>query len=188
MSWRARVSSLVPWFLTLVALIGFGAAAGHPFHDGYCALAVPAVDPSPRRMRLLGCSNIEQHPFSEETADHAAGTPGWRVFTPRPGRKRARVFVTLRKYTGHVIFYPRLSGADSAVTVNEPLGPFSKKLFSLTGHDGRWTQVGAQYPLCLDCVENGWSDEEFPITLEIVLKGRGSQLWHKGDIVFFEAP
>lgn len=45
-----------------------------------------------------------------------------------------------------------------------------------------------QYPVCLACVENGWSVEELPVALENVLQGRGTQLWHKGDMIFFEVP
>ncbi|EFL50845.1 hypothetical protein DesfrDRAFT_2421 [Solidesulfovibrio fructosivorans JJ]] len=188
MRWRTHFSASASWLLALAALIGFGVATGHPLHDSYCALTLPVVDPVPRHTRLLGCSNMEQRPEWGDAADIATDTPGWRMYTPKPGQEEARIVVRLRKYSDRVVFYPRLSGAAASVTVNELLGPFSKKLFSLSGRDGRWTQVGAQYPLCLGCVENGWSDEEFPITLEIVLKGQGSQLWHKGKIVFFEAP
>ncbi len=187
MTARPRLLGLAPWFLALCALLGFGAASGHVLHRVRCALAVPAIDPWPRKARLLGCSNIEQRLDGPLPRDVPAATPGWSVFAP-DGDGEARVSVTLRKYADRVVFYPRVNGPDASVTVNEPMGNFSKKLFSLTGRAGGWTPEGDQYALCLECVENGWSDEEFPVTLEIVLKGRGSQLWHKGDTVFFEAP
>lgn len=179
--------AIFPWLVGLGALVGFGAASGHVFHEARCAVILPEVDPAPRRARLLGCSNIEQRFDAPQAVDLPAETSGWRMFTP--GEKdTVTVSVRLRKYTDRVIFYPRLLGSDASVTVNEPVGQFRKKLFSLTGRDGTWTPVGDQYGLCLGCVENGWSDEEFPVTLDIVLTGRGAQLWHKGDTVFFEAP
>jgi len=187
MTRREGLLRLAPWLLALCVLVGFGAAAGHVLHDARCAVVVPDVDPAPHRARLLGCSNIEQRIDAPLPPDVPAEVPDWSMFTP--GEEGvARVYVTLRKYAGQVVFYPRLYGADASVTVSEPLGKFSKKLFSLTGRDAGWTPAGDQYALCLSCVENGWSDEDFPVTLEIVLAGRGSQLWHKGDIVFFEAP
>jgi hypothetical protein len=173
--------------LAVVAFAAFAAATGSFWYDAACALLVPQFDPPSRRERLLGCSNLEQHLSVPLVAnDTSTGEPGWRMITA--DRDGATVRVTLRKGADRVVFYPRVFGDNAKITINEPVGRYRRLLFSLTGRDGVWTPVGTQYGLCLSCVENGWSSEEFPVTLDITLSSRGAQLWHKDDIVFFEAP
>ena len=129
---------------------------------------------------------MEQRFEWRDAASVATSEPGWRMLTPRGDA--AKVLVTLPKATDTVVFYPRVGGPLGRITVSEPLGEFRKELFRLSGPGEGWTTIGAQYAVCLACVENGWSDEEFPVTLEIVLQGPGAQLWYKDDIIFFEAP
>jgi|GEM_PF-2930049 len=178
--------SLVPLGLALSAAVAVGTASGTFSHDVRCVLDVPDINPCSVRSRLLACTNLEQRLESPIPANSSTENAEWDMFVG--GQEPVKVLVTLRKSTDKVVFYPRVHGQEARVTVNEWLGNFRKELFRLTGDEAGWTPVGAQYPVCLACVENGWSAEEFPVTLEIVLMGRGAQLWHKGDIVFFEAP
>lgn len=173
--------------LAAAFLLGFGAASGHVLFDLVRAVTQPVVDPPPVRHRLLGCSNIEQAVVATDAVDIPADVPGWRVFTTGD-RDRAVVTVRLRKEAGRVVFFPRFSPSGGAVAIDEPLGNYRRALVRLTAPAGVWSPIGLQYPLALSRVENGWSDEEFPVTLRITLTGRGVQLWHRGNIVFFEAP
>lgn len=174
------------WAGALLAGLAVALAAGHVLHKAQCAATLPAVDPPAGRSRFLGCTNIEQR-FVPSGADSlAAKEPGWSLLTPT--EDAATVRVTLRKSTDRAVFYPRVSGPAGKIAVYELIGSFRKELFRLSRTGEGWTGIGVQYPVCLACVENGWSAEEFPVTLEIVLQGRGTQLWHKDDIIFFEAP
>jgi len=93
--------------------------------------------------------------------------------------------VRLRKSTAGAVFYPRLPGPGTAVAVNEVMGDMRRELFRMSRTEAGWTAIGEQQPLCLRCVENGWSDEEFEVILDIELQGTGTQLWHKGNVVLF---
>ncbi len=170
---------------TLLVALAFGQASGHFWHAARCAVLLPDVDPPPGRAKLLSCTNIEQavYELSPGLTDAPAESSGWSMITGT-----GAVTVILRKQADRVVFYPRLYGEDASVTVSEVLGRYRKKLFSLHGKPNTWTPIGTRQAVCLSCVENGWSDEEFPITLEIVLTGNRAQLWHKGEAVFFEAP
>lgn len=173
--------------LAAASFLGFAAGAGRFAFDCRRALTLPAADPAPVRERLLACSNIDQTVDAPEASDEPADVRGWSMFVAR-GDAPATITVVLRKQADRVVFYPRLGGPGASVTVEEPLGKYRRKLFSLAAAGPGWTPIGAQYPLCLSCVENGWSDEPFPVTLLITLAGRGTQLWHRGEAVFFEAP
>lgn len=176
-----------PWLAAVLCFVGLAAASGHFAFDARRALLLPVVDPAPVRQRLLGCSNIDQTVDAPGVTDAPADVAGWRMFVAEADAP-AVITVVLRKGADRVVFYPRLGGPGGRVTVEEPMGAFRRLLFSLAGHREGWTPIGAQYPLCLSCVENGWSDEAFPVTLRITLTGRGTQLWHKGETVFFEVP
>lgn len=173
--------------LALLFFFGFALASGHFAFHVRRVLTLPAVNPTPVRERLLRCSNIAQTVDAPGVTNRPADVAGWDMFTVTDDAP-AVLTVVLRKQTDRVVFYPRLAGPQARVTVEEPLGRFARLLFSLSGQGGTWTPVGAQYPLCLGCVENGWSQEAFPVTLRITLTGRGTQLWHQGETVFFEAP
>lgn len=175
-------------FYAWVGLVGLvvSAASGHFFYDLRCLLAIPAVDPAPGRTRFLSCTNLPQRFEVDGGQSLPAEEPGWMVLTPT--NETATVRVILPKMTDKVVFYPRVGGPSGRVAVYEPVGAFRKELFRLSHPDDGWTGIGVQYGVCLGCVENGWSDEEFPVTLEIVLQGKGAQLWHKDNILFFEAP
>ena len=174
------------WTVALLTGLTMAFASGHFVHNARCLFAIPDINPSMLRNRLLACTNIQQSFVLSGMNSYATQEPGWRMLSPR--ERTGIVLVDLRKYTDKVVFYPRVSDSSSTVAVYERLGKFRKELFRLTGTGEGWTDVGAQYPVCLACVENGWSAEEFSITLEIVLQGRGAQLWHLADTIFFEAP
>lgn len=173
-------------FYVWVGLVGLAVAAvsGHFFHDLRCLLVVPAINPPPGRTRFLACTNIPQSFEVYGAKSLAAEQPGWHMFTP--AEETARVVVTLPKMGERIVFYPRLNGPSGNISVYETEGNFRKELFRLSRAGEGWTDIGAQYPVCLGCVEKGWSAEEFPVTLEIELKGQATQLWYKDDIIFFE--
>ncbi len=188
MTRREGLARLSPWALAAVFFAAFALGSGHFAHEASRMALLPEIDPPVRRERLLACSNMEQTVSAPGVADLPADVPGWEMFAVGPDGAPATVVVTLRKEADRVVFYPRFGEAGASVTVEEPVGPFARKLFSLASRADGWSPVGAQYALRLSCVENGWSAEEFPVTLRLTLTGRGTQLWHRGETVFFEVP
>ena len=185
-AWKRFGKHVVLWAAMAVAGLGAAAASGQYWHDLGCLLRVPAINPSPGRVRFLSCTNMPQRFEVYGAKSLAAEQPGWHIFTP--AGKTARVVVTLPKMVDRTVFYPRIDGASGSVAVYEPVGELRKELFRLSRTGDGWTDIGAQYPVCLGCVEGGWSEEEFPVTLEIELQGQAAQLWYKDDLIFFEAP
>lgn len=180
-SWRA----MILWAGVFASGLGAAVASGHFGHDVGCLLTIPAINPKPSRVRFLSCTNIPQSFEVRGAKSLQAEAPGWQVLAPVG--ETARVVVTLTKVVDWVVFYPRLNNSGS-VTVYETVGDMRKMLLRLSKSSDGWTSMGEQYPLCLGCIENGWSKEEFPVTLEIELRGHGAQLWCKDDLIFFEAP
>lgn len=168
--------------LLLIGL-AFLAASGPGWHEVWCLLALPGRGSPTAKTRLLACSNIEQTFEAFDAVDTPASVSGWSVLSPRGDK--AVVRVRLRKSTDEAVFYPRLPGPGAAVSVNEAMGDMRRELFRMSRTEAGWTAIGEQQRLCLRCVENGWSDEEFAVVLDIELLGSGSQLWHKGNVVLF---
>ena len=174
------------WAAMAAAGLGAAAASGQYWHNLRCLLRVPAINPPAGRVRFLSCTNIPQGFEVYGAKSLAAEQPGWHIFTP--AGQTARVVVTLPKMVDRIVFYPRIDGASGSVAVYEPVGELRKELFRLSQTGDGWTDIGAQYAVCLGCVDGGWSEEEFPVTLEIELQGQAAQLWYKDDLIFFEAP
>jgi hypothetical protein len=182
-----------PLFANALSALAFVAAVAaglwwtpHPVHEVSCLFALAGPPSTAGRDKLLECSNLEQSfslPPDGSVRDAEADTPGWRMFIPASGR--GTVLVTVRKSPDRVAFYPRLGGEADRVLVYETRGVNRRLLYAQRGAAGGWTPIGRRMALRMDCVENGWSDEEFPVRLEIVLEGKGAQLWHKGGMVFF---
>ncbi|QAZ69612.1 hypothetical protein [Solidesulfovibrio carbinolicus] len=168
--------------LLVVGLV-FLTASGPGWHEAWCLLVLPGRSAPTAKTRLLACSNIEQDFEAFDAVDTPASENGWSVLSPRGDK--AVVRVRLRKSTEGAVFYPRLRGPGAVIAVNEAMGDMRRELFRMSRTDAGWTAIGEQQSLCLRCVENGWSDEEFEVTVEIELQGQGAQLWHKDNIVFF---
>lgn len=158
----------------------------HIFHETGCLFVrvFPAKATGPDK--LLACSNIIQsvEPSPEGgLRDLEADVPGWRMFTSSgaPGR----LMVQFRKSVGPYTFYPRLDGEADSISIYEWLGKERRLLYRQQGNSAGWTPVARRMLFCAECVRNGWSEEEFPVTLEIVLDGPHAQLWHKNGVIFY---
>lgn len=152
-----------------------------------CTIVAPWRAQTTGKSRFFSCSNVLQTILSPQAGEvrdtPQPGTP-WSFFTPADG-KRATVRVTVKKDRDNLVFYPRLSGKDSTVTVYVADGSYRRRLFALRGTDGRWTAMGQQFTLDLRCAPYGYSPKELDEHLLIVLTGKWSQLWHLGPAVFF---
>lgn len=179
---RATRQTLFLSGLLLVGLV-FLFASGPAWHEAWCLLVLPGRNAPTAKARLLACSNIEQDFEAFDAVDTPASESGWSVLSPRGDK--AVVRVRLRKSTAGAVFYPRLPGPGAMVVVNEAIGGMRRELFRMSRTEAGWSAIGEQQPLCLRCVENGWSDEEFEVTLDIELQGPQAQLWHKGNLVLF---
>ena len=179
--------TLLKSVLFAAGVLGLGlwalSASGPAWHEAWCRSATPDRDQVPKKIKLLRCSNIDQTFDASGAVDAPSPEPGWDILAPQG--EKAAIRVTLRKSADKALFYPRLSGADASIAVYETVGPFRRELFRLSGAPSGWTPMGAQFSVCLACVENGWSDEEFAVTLDIELVGKNTQLWHKGSTIFF---
>ncbi|MFZ5426393.1 MAG: glycosyltransferase family 39 protein [Thermodesulfobacteriota bacterium] len=119
-----------------------------------------------------------------ESATNIADAPapeasGWNVLGPKDPALPALLQATLRPGDG-VVFYPRLSGPGDSVLVFEIMPDRTERpVFMMTGADGEWTPISAQYPLVLP----GGDGER---SLRIELRGRYAQLWHKDGTIFFQ--
>lgn len=114
--------------------------------------------------------NLDDSPSQE--------APGWRVLSPKDADKPATL--TLEVASGRrMIFYPRLSGSDASVQVFERTADGSRRaVFMMAGVDHDWTPISGQYPLSLP--EGGGKR-----ILEVELRGRFCQLWHKDGTILF---
>lgn len=158
----------------------------HILHETKCLFVrvFPAKASGPDK--LLACSNIIQsvHPYPEGgLQDLEAQVPGWRMFTSSGAP--VRIMVKFRKTSGHYTFYPRLDGEADSIAIYECLGKDRRLVYWQQGNSAGWTPVARRMLFCADCVRDGWSEEEFPVELEIVLDGPHAQLWHKDGLIFY---
>lgn len=167
------------------ALIAGALWTPHLFHDSMCLFVrvLPVKAPGPDK--LLQCSNIEQSltlPSDGTVRDENADVQGWQMFTSQDGVGRIRV--RFNKSVGSYVFYPRLGGDSDSISIYEVLSDQRRLLYFERGKK-KWTPVARRMLFHAECVANGWSDDEFPVELEIVLEGQHAQLWHKNNVVFF---
>jgi len=157
----------------------------HILHESYCIFVRANPTKAPGPDKLLGCSNIEQVVMlkDEKLRDVVSDVPGWRMFTSTgsPGR----LMVRFKKSQGPYVFYPRLDGESDGIAIYEVLGEQRRLLYSEYGNSSGWTPVARRMLFCVECVSNGWSEEEFFVELEIVLDGQHAQIWHKDGAIFF---
>jgi len=173
------VFSLAVLAVVLAVLSGYG-----DFRQAaYCNLVFPFLPPQRGIDRLLSCSNVAQRILSglDQVEDIPASVEGWRVY--RPKGDYARILVSVEKDREALVFYPRLEGEGASIFVFET--PWKKRLVMLEGKERQWTPIGEQYSICLYCTDNGWARNVFPVSLEIVLDGKWTELWHKDGKIFF---
>lgn len=157
----------------------------HFFHESVCLFVrvLPAKASGPDK--LLKCSNIEQSvtlPSDGTVHDVDADVQGWQMFTSPGGTGRIRV--RFNKSAGSYVFYPRLGSESDSIFIYEVLSDQRRLLYYEHGNNN-WTPIARKMLFHAECVANGWSDEEFPVELEIILEGQHAQLWHKNNVVFF---
>ena len=153
----------------------------------WCELVVPFRSVTDNREKFLCCSNVEQEvSYSEE--DNVALSPadveGWMKLSPRDPARPATIRVKVIKDRDDLVFYPRVGGADSTVSVMQPNGGWPRPLFRLRGQAKTWTSISRQYRLCAACLDNSF-DRGYMSSLEIVLQGPWAQLWTKDGKIFF---
>lgn len=114
--------------------------------------------------------NVDDAPSQE--------APGWRVLSPREADKPATLSMEVAP-GGRMVFYPRLSGSDASIQVFELTQDGTRRpVFMMAGVDNDWTPISGQYLLSLP--EGGGTRK-----LEVELRGRFSQLWHKDGKILF---
>lgn len=139
---------------------------------------------------FLSCSNIEQRidvPASRNIKEEAGEVDGWTKITAADPAREATVVVRFKKDPGQrrVVFYPRVGGDNSEVTVHEDVRS-PGLLFLLKGQQGAWTPLGGQYPFNFLCLEYGFQTwKPFEATVVVTLRGPWAQLWHINGAVFF---
>lgn len=178
-------STILSWgkaALGLAALTAIGAAYPNLPQCAYCQLAAPFLGSATGLTDLLRCSNARQAVVGLDNAvEDQADVPGWRILRPQDPGRPAEVLVKLKKDRDRVLFFPRMSGADSSVEVWE--AGSARRLAAVAGK-AAWNPVGEQHAVLLTCVERGYA-QDFDVTLRFVLTGRWAQLWMKdGDILF----
>lgn len=106
--------------------------------------------------------------------------PGWSVYTPLDDRSPALLRVLLDNSEDLVHFFPRVSGAGSSVELYI-LTPDNRRteLLSITGKERSWTPISAQYAVDFSTLPPG------KIVVEIVMRGRWSQIWNRKGAIFF---
>lgn len=114
-----------------------------------------------------GLSSFQESPSGWERLEPVGGASGsLAARLVNPGRD--------------LIFYPRLSGAQSEVRVIALENGGEREIFAARGVKDTWTPVGMQFRIPADLL--GTAPE---LSLEIRLSGPSSQLWIKQGAVFF---
>lgn len=117
----------------------------------------------------------------QSVRDEATDTPGWRLLAVPEGATTLTLLYDVQPRSGMLTFYPRASGAESAVEVSVVRGGKLKPVTKLTGKPGAWSPISARWSISLDCL-----DRDGPITFQVTLTGPWAQLWTKDGAAFFE--
>ena len=112
--------------------------------------------------------------------DEATDAPGWRLLTV-PESATTQTLVYEVQTEGDVLtFYPRASGAESAVEVAVLRGGKLRAVARLAGKPGVWSPVSARWSIPLECL-----DRDGPIAFQVTLTGPWAQLWTRDGAAFF---
>ncbi len=174
----------------LLAAVGAGLAVSPDMAGTIaCDCLAPLVAPAPLRERWRACSDVAQT-ILPEASSNVASKPseieGWDCYGPADPSKPAWLAVRVLKDRDNVVFFPRLAGAKSSVTVlAEDTAQQRRTIFRLTGKGPAWTPLSAQFALDLRCVRYGRSSKDFETVLLLQLSGGSTQIWHKNGTIFF---
>ncbi len=112
--------------------------------------------------------------------EEKAEIPGWTKYAPQNPNVPAEIVLSLEKTSDQIVFFPRLSGADACVTVEDVKDGEGTTVFELRGAPDVWTPIGAQYRLDVRCLGGPGA-----AVLKITLRGRWAQLWVRDDNILF---
>jgi len=114
------------------------------------------------------------------TRREGSDTPGWTLYTVPEGAEAQTLVFDVQADKEQLVFYPRVSGAESSVEVAVLTGGKPRPLARLTGKPGIWTPVSAQWTIPMTCFER-----DRPLRLQVTLTGPWAQLWTKDGAAFF---
>lgn len=174
--------------LCLVSFFGVTRLYDDFGNAAYCTLCYPFQEKDTGRSRFLSSSNVEQILDAQNTrnyTDNEESSAAWNIFSPAVPGTPGILRITVKKDRDVFVFFPRLEGAESSVTVYAEDDPYQRRLFTLRGKDGQWTEMGRQYVLDLRCAPYGWSRKDVDVKLVIIMTGKWSQIWHLGSAVLF---
>lgn len=112
--------------------------------------------------------------------EEATDTPGWRLLSVPEGVTAQTLIYEVQPEGDALTFFPRASGAESAVEVAVLRGGKLKPVARLAGKPGVWSPVSARWSIPLKCF-----DRDGPITFQVTLTGPWAQLWTRGGAAFF---
>jgi hypothetical protein len=151
----------------LSCMAGKEAAVLQGLHQGFAEGAAP-----PQRM-------VKGSPQS--VRDEATDTPGWRLLAVPEGATALVLYYEVQPQGDMLTFFPRASGAESAVEVAVLRGGKLKPVARLAGKPGVWSPISARWSIPLVCL-----DRDRPITFQVTLTGPWAQLWTRDKAAFFE--
>jgi hypothetical protein len=142
-----------------------------PDEAGDCASRM-AVDLLPQGFPAMGGPPQALEGTDNVSFREAPEAPGWGFYAPTDPARTGEIRLCLSGNGAAPVFYPRVSGRQSAVSVAA-----EGKTHSLSGLPDAWTPMGLAVPLP---GKGGPGDVVFRLT------GPSAQLWsHEGRLVFF---
>ena len=187
-SFRENVSKATfPLCLLAVLLVSLTAYDDF-FQKTYCVVINPLQRNTDDFEWFLSCSNVRQTiDMSKSTniRDNASDNNGWNFYSIDDPSRSGVLSIIVIKDRDKLIFYPRLQGNDASITIESPENNTLNRLFSLKSNSDTWTPISRQYYVNIYCVDHGWLKKFFPVQLNIVLKERSSQIWHRNGQIFF---
>lgn len=171
------------WGLVILTLMVVMFA--YPSFDQYtfCNIVAPFKQTNNGQSYLLSCSNVRQQIISMQNVIHEHDTDsGYDILKVQDSKNPGIVEVQVKKDRQQVLFYPRLSGKDTTVEILE--GSTSRRLFFAEGIAGKWNPIGEQHTVSLYCAQEGFN-QDYDVTLRLVLKGQWAQVWTKNGCIFF---
>lgn len=180
------------WLLAffLVAAVAAGLAVSPDLPETVvCDCLAPLAESAPARERWRTCSDVSQAVLPESSVNvvsRPSDVDGWDCYVPADPGKPGWLAVRLRKDRDAVMFFPRLAGQGSSISVlAEDTAQQRRTIFRLTGKSAAWTPVSAQYALDLRCVRYGRASADFETVVLLRLSGGSTQIWHKNGVIFF---
>lgn len=179
---------LLAFFLLAATAAGLAVSPDLP-ETVVCDCLAPLTEPVMVRERWRSCSDVFQAIVPESSINvvsRPSEVEGWDCYVPADPAKPGWLAVRLRKDRDSMVFFPRLAGRGSSISVlAEDTAQQRRAIFRLTGKSAAWTPVSGQYALDLRCVRYGRVDAEFETVVLLRLSGSSTQIWHKNGVIFF---